>query len=169
MKCAHRLEPHQIQGLDFIHIYPTVQWLVKKAIETREELGDYNRAFSVSQFNKHHSTPQDIEFEKQKSECFGSIRGVKDCYKPRRRYRRSHELKSHQEELRVQSTLLEYGRKLGHLQSAKAQKADETDGTKKAISDAMDKGDDLANWMADEKRIKDLMKGMSISEDVSGH
>jgi len=25
MKCPHRLEPHQIQGLDFIHIYPVVQ------------------------------------------------------------------------------------------------------------------------------------------------
>ena len=25
MKCPHRLEPHQIQGLDFIHIYPVIQ------------------------------------------------------------------------------------------------------------------------------------------------
>ena len=25
MKCPHRIEPHQIQGLDFIHIYPVVQ------------------------------------------------------------------------------------------------------------------------------------------------
>ena len=25
MKCPHRLEPHQIQGLDFIHIYPAIQ------------------------------------------------------------------------------------------------------------------------------------------------
>jgi len=25
MRCPHRLEPHQIQGLDFIHIYPVVQ------------------------------------------------------------------------------------------------------------------------------------------------
>jgi hypothetical protein len=25
MKCPHRLEPYQIQGLDFIHIYPVVQ------------------------------------------------------------------------------------------------------------------------------------------------
>ena len=35
-----------------------IQWLVKKAIETKEELGDYIRAFSISQFNKTHSTPQ---------------------------------------------------------------------------------------------------------------
>ena len=85
MKCPHRLEPHQIQGLDFIHIYPVIQvsstplsffflpssllpsllvsfpglqWLVKRAIETREEMGDYIRSFSESQFNKEHSTPK---------------------------------------------------------------------------------------------------------------
>ena len=25
MKCPHRVEPHQIQGLDFIHIFPVIQ------------------------------------------------------------------------------------------------------------------------------------------------
>ena len=35
-----------------------LQWLVKKAIERKEEMGDYIREFSVSQFNKYHSTPQ---------------------------------------------------------------------------------------------------------------
>ena len=25
MNCPHRIEPHQIQGLDFIHIFPVVQ------------------------------------------------------------------------------------------------------------------------------------------------
>ncbi len=58
MKCPHRLEPHQIQGLDFIHIFPVVQWLVKLAIATREEMGDYIRAFSESQFNRDHMTPE---------------------------------------------------------------------------------------------------------------
>ena len=77
MKCPHRIEPHQIQGLDFINIYPVVQvstfqlfecnvqglsvflqWLVRRAIETREELGDTIRMFSESQFNKFHTLPQ---------------------------------------------------------------------------------------------------------------
>ena len=58
MKCPHRLEPHQIQGLDFIHIYPVIQWLVKLAIATREEMGDFIRAFSESQFSKDHVTPE---------------------------------------------------------------------------------------------------------------
>lgn len=25
MKCPYRIEPHQIQGLDFIHIFPVIQ------------------------------------------------------------------------------------------------------------------------------------------------
>ena len=58
MKCPHRLEPHQIQGLDFIHIYPVIQWLVKLAIATREEMGDYIRAFSESQFSRDHRTTE---------------------------------------------------------------------------------------------------------------
>ena len=36
----------------------TRQWLVKKAIERKEEMGDYIREFSVSQFSKYHTTPQ---------------------------------------------------------------------------------------------------------------
>ena len=59
MKCPHRIEPHQIQGLDFIHIYPVMQWLVKRAVETKEEMGDFIRSFSVSQFNKNHKTPEE--------------------------------------------------------------------------------------------------------------
>ena len=80
MKCPHPIEPHQIQGLDFIHMYPVVQvdiniqtvtkdlywiqfhisftfqnyrymfivqWLVKKALETRGEREAANRAYSL--------------------------------------------------------------------------------------------------------------------------
>lgn len=35
-----------------------LQWLVKRAIERKEEMGDYIREFSVSQFNKFHTTPK---------------------------------------------------------------------------------------------------------------
>lgn len=34
------------------------QWLVKRAIETREEMGDYVRAYSISQFQRTHSLPE---------------------------------------------------------------------------------------------------------------
>ena len=52
MQCPHRLEPHQIQGLDYIHIFPVIQWLVRKAIETKKELGNTIRSFSVYMYSK---------------------------------------------------------------------------------------------------------------------
>ncbi|KAJ0070536.1 hypothetical protein NL108_014962, partial [Boleophthalmus pectinirostris] len=111
MKCPHRLEPHQIQGLDFIHIYPVIQWLVKRAIETREEMGDYVRAYSISQFNKTHKLPEDVEFEKRKGKAVKTVLEVLDVYKPQRKYRRQRDAADlTDEESRVHSTLLEYGR-----------------------------------------------------------
>ena len=103
MKCPHRLEPHQIQGLDFIHIYPVIQWLVKLAIATREEMGDYIRAFSESQFSKEHITPdvsmrstrdvchlvllythlvlsQDADFQERKGKAITSLEAIKVCF-----------------------------------------------------------------------------------------
>lgn len=32
MKCPYLIEPHQIQGLDFINIFPVIQWLVKRSV-----------------------------------------------------------------------------------------------------------------------------------------
>uniref|UniRef100_A0A8C6M8W8 Coiled-coil domain-containing protein 93 n=1 Tax=Nothobranchius furzeri TaxID=105023 RepID=A0A8C6M8W8_NOTFU len=111
MKCPHRLEPHQIQGLDFIHIFPVIQWLVKRAIETREEMGDYVRSYSVSQFQKNHSLPEDEEFFQRKDKAAGAVLDVQDVYKPQRKYRRQRDAEQLQdEESRVHSTLLEYGR-----------------------------------------------------------
>uniref|UniRef100_A0A8C4NED2 Coiled-coil domain-containing protein 93 n=1 Tax=Eptatretus burgeri TaxID=7764 RepID=A0A8C4NED2_EPTBU len=105
MKCLHQLEPHQIQGLDFIHIYPVVQWLVKKAIETREEMGDSIRAFSEFQFGKAHSLQQVCTMNGEKMGAFF------DVYKPQRRFRRQASAAVlTDEDSRVHSTLLEYGR-----------------------------------------------------------
>ncbi|XP_072029875.1 coiled-coil domain-containing protein 93-like [Amphiura filiformis] len=176
MKCPHRIEPHQIQGLDFIHIYPVVQWLVKRAIETREEMGDQIRAFSVSQFNKHHQTPEDVEFEGRKDKSVGTVNEVKDAYKPQRRYRRADAHRLREEELKVQSTLLEYGRRYGLSRSSKSDKDAEKDAKKKALaaglspagkarSDTMDSEEALAQ---EEKRIQALMSGMSAMEIQEG-
>ncbi|ELK25698.1 Coiled-coil domain-containing protein 93 [Myotis davidii] len=73
MKCPHQLEPHQIQGMDFIHIFPVVQWLVKRAIETKEEMGDYIRAYSISQFQKTYSLPEDDDFIKRKEKAIKTV------------------------------------------------------------------------------------------------
>uniref|UniRef100_A0A8D0D2J1 Coiled-coil domain-containing protein 93 n=1 Tax=Sander lucioperca TaxID=283035 RepID=A0A8D0D2J1_SANLU len=110
MKCPHRLEPHQIQGLDFIHIFPVIQWLVKRAIETREEMGDYVRAYSISQFQKTHSLPEDEEFLQRKDKAVRAVLDVLEVYKPQRKYRRQRDAgELLDEESRVHSTLLEYG------------------------------------------------------------
>lgn len=52
MKCPNKIGPHQIQGGDFIHIFPVVQWLVKRVFERRAEIGDFNRAYALNQYDK---------------------------------------------------------------------------------------------------------------------
>uniref|UniRef100_A0A665VZW9 Coiled-coil domain-containing protein 93 n=1 Tax=Echeneis naucrates TaxID=173247 RepID=A0A665VZW9_ECHNA len=114
MKCPHRLEPHQIQGLDFIHIFPVIQWLVKRAIETKEEMGDYVRAYSVSQFQKTHTLPEDVEFLQMKEQAMRAV--LDKVYKPQRKYKRQKEAgQLLDEESRVHSTLLEYGSAVGQI------------------------------------------------------
>lgn len=48
-----------VLGLDFKSIFPVIQWLVKKVVETRAEMGDHIRAFSISQFEKFHKASLD--------------------------------------------------------------------------------------------------------------
>ena len=45
-----------------------------------------------------------------KDKAMGVVTGVKDAYKPQRRYKRHDASSIHDEETRVHSTLLEYGR-----------------------------------------------------------
>lgn len=54
MKCPYIIEPHQIQGLDFINIFPLVQWLIKYSSEFREAKEDELRKFAVMQYEKDH-------------------------------------------------------------------------------------------------------------------
>lgn len=60
LKCPLRLEPHQIQGLDLIKIYPVMQWLVKKALESREEMMYMQRCRALFEFGKYGQTPEDV-------------------------------------------------------------------------------------------------------------
>lgn len=54
MKCPFALEPHQIQGMDSIHIFPVIQWLVKMSIQYRQENEAYMKSYAVRMFNKDH-------------------------------------------------------------------------------------------------------------------
>ncbi|XP_069701680.1 coiled-coil domain-containing protein 93 isoform X2 [Periplaneta americana] len=126
MKCPHRIEPHQIQGLDFIHIFPVIQWLVKRSVETREEMGDFVRSFAVSQFHKLCPLPEEQAVLAQQESILRNIRTIKDVYRPQRRFRRK-DAPPEEEESRVQSTLLEYGYNISAVSlSATAESAGDT-------------------------------------------
>ena len=84
MECPFKIEPHQIQGLDYLHIFPVIKWLVKKAIETRQAEGDEVRAFAVNQYHKKHGQ---IEVPEPEIDLNG-IKHVQDRCKPKRIYRR---------------------------------------------------------------------------------
>ncbi|XP_050756306.1 coiled-coil domain-containing protein 93 [Gymnogyps californianus] len=173
MKCPHRLEPHQIQGLDFIHIFPVVQWLVKRAIETREEMGDYIRSYSISQFQKTHRLPEDDEFMQRKEKAIKTVTDIFEVYKPQRKYKRqkgAEELLD--EESKVHATLLEYGRRYGF--SRQAGKTEQAEDKKNALPPGLAAAgkaelcdeDDLQ--AAEELRIKTLMTGMAAMATEEG-
>ncbi|KAJ6665474.1 hypothetical protein lerEdw1_003315 [Lerista edwardsae] len=172
MKCPHRLEPHQIQGLDFIHIFPVVQWLVKRAIETREEMGDYIRSYSISQFQKAHSLPEDDDFMQRKEKAVKAVGEISDVYKPQRKYKRqAGPEKLADEESKVHATLLEYGRRYGFSRQGKVEKVED----KKMVlpaglasagkTDAYTEDDLQA---AEELRIKTLMTEMAAMGTEEG-
>lgn len=167
MKCPYRLEPHQIQGLDFIHIFPVVQWLVKRAIETREEMGDYVRAYSISQFQKSHHLPHDDIFEQRKSKAVLTVRDVSDLYRPQRRYRRQSaagELLD--EESQVHSTLLEYGRRYGSSKQQGTSTGHGVSAQSGSVTGEQVKEDEEIRAAAaaaeeEEARVRALMTGMA--------
>uniref|UniRef100_A0A452EIA9 Coiled-coil domain-containing protein 93 n=1 Tax=Capra hircus TaxID=9925 RepID=A0A452EIA9_CAPHI len=160
MKCPHQLEPHQIQGMDFIHIFPVVQWLVKRAIETKEEMGDYIRSYSISQFQKTYSLP---EVSVLLFPC--PAENLSDAYKPRRKYKRqqgAEELLD--EESRIHATLLEYGRRYGFSRQSKTEKAEDKKAalpTGLLTAGKADAHEEDELQAAEEQRIQSLMTKMT--------
>lgn len=47
LKCPHRIEPHQIVGLDYSSLLPVVKWLVKRSAEIRQEHEAFNRLLAL--------------------------------------------------------------------------------------------------------------------------
>lgn len=123
LKCPLRLEPHQIQGLDCIHIFPVVQWLVKKALETREALAVQQRNSALHEFDKHGVTPEDRAFNAQLVGSTASVLTVQAEYCANRQLK-APTLENADEETRVQCTLLEYGQRYGASKVAMAKKKD---------------------------------------------
>ncbi|ERE73166.1 coiled-coil domain-containing protein 93 [Cricetulus griseus] len=152
-------------GHTSVHVCGYAHWLVKRAIETKEEMGDYIRSYSISQFQKTYSLPEDDDFIKRKDKAIKTIIDLSDTYKPRRKYRRqqgAEELLD--EESRVHSTLLEYGRRYGFSRHNKTEKAEDKKTALAAGLSATEKTeaheeDELQ--AAEEKRIQSLMTKMT--------
>uniref|UniRef100_A0A914CLQ7 Coiled-coil domain-containing protein 93 n=1 Tax=Acrobeloides nanus TaxID=290746 RepID=A0A914CLQ7_9BILA len=106
LKCPHSLEPHQIQGLDCIHILPVMQWLVKEAIEAKIKHGDEIQNYSVYQFRQE-GWKVEGEPEKIPLESGQNLKTVQP--KPRRIFKRSDNMRPLDIAEDVKSTLLEYG------------------------------------------------------------
>ncbi|XP_029566552.1 coiled-coil domain-containing protein 93 [Salmo trutta] len=97
----------------------------------REEMGDYVRAYSVSQFQKTHSFPEDEDFPQRKEKAVKVVLDVLEVYKHHRKYKRQVEAGALlDEESRVHSTLLEYGRRYGF---SKQTKQDQAEGRKASL------------------------------------
>ncbi|XP_065072327.1 coiled-coil domain-containing protein 93-like [Rhopilema esculentum] len=176
MKCPHPIEPHQIQGLDFIHIFPVIQWLVKRAIATREELGDKIRAFSIMKFHKHHTMPQDIEKLDKVRQSTSAVRAVQDTYKPKRVLKKPENLTHADEETQVQSTLLEYGKRYGLSKSSKSEKEEKMQEKAAKAGLLTDKASqentDSEEFLEQQRKLEMLLEGMSgadMKESLSSH
>ncbi|XP_046457734.1 coiled-coil domain-containing protein 93-like isoform X1 [Daphnia pulex] len=102
IKCAYALEPHQIQGLDTVKILPVMQWLVKKAMETRESLNDHLREIADLQYQKTFPLPES-EVKLQET-----AKNLPKLFLPQRKFKKV-QGQSLPIEKEVVSTLMEYG------------------------------------------------------------
>ena len=172
MKCPHRIEPHQIQGLDFIHIFPVIQWLVKHAIATREERGDKIRAYSLTQFHKKHRMPQDDERRERMKLSVKTIKAIQEAYLPKRVLKKPIDFVHADEETQVQSTLLEYGKKFGFSKSSKSEKdVKMQEKAKKAglLNESSENEKNEAEEVLEEQRkLEMLLQGMSGADMKEG-
>ncbi|KAH8400925.1 hypothetical protein KR009_001828 [Drosophila setifemur] len=108
MKCPHSLEPHQVQGLEFLAIHPVIQWLVKTSVENRAERGQRLKRFAIGQFHNHYQYKSDKDNLTKIRLASTHIKAIQDLYCPRRLYERQ-EAPGDDEVSRVRLTLLEYG------------------------------------------------------------
>lgn len=141
MKCPYLIEPHQIQGLDFINIFPVIQWLVKRSVENRTEKAEKLKAFAVGQFHNHFSLKSDRDAKQKYMNAVACVKDVQDFYSPRRKYKRK-DAGQDDEKTRVRVTLLEYGNKgKPHVASVVGSKAT----TAKDDAEVIEGGGDVTN------------------------
>ncbi|XP_075167322.1 coiled-coil domain-containing protein 93 isoform X1 [Haematobia irritans] len=108
MKCPFRIEPHQIQGLEFLSIHPVIQWLVKKSVENRAERNMRLKKFAIGQFHNNYQYKSDKQNLEKIRKASVHIKRIQDIYNPVRLYQRKDNTEE-DERIRVHLTLLEYG------------------------------------------------------------
>ncbi|KAG4076761.1 hypothetical protein HA402_009107 [Bradysia odoriphaga] len=110
MQCPCSIEPHQIQGLDFIKIFPVIQWLVKRSVENRTERAEKLKRFATSQFQNNFQFECDVKSRDMYANSSQCVRQILGIDAPKRQYKRK-EAGPDDEKTRVRITLLEYGNK----------------------------------------------------------
>lgn len=110
MACPYPLQAHQIQGLDYQAVYPVIQWLVKRVLEMREELGEELRRFSHLQFEENYQLPEEVASKQALQERVKGLSSTSALQQVNRIYRRSMTAAIPQDKAdRIHCTLLEYG------------------------------------------------------------
>ncbi|KAJ6641762.1 Coiled-coil domain-containing protein 93, partial [Pseudolycoriella hygida] len=110
MQCPCLIEPHQIQGLDFIKIFPVIQWLVKRSVENRTERAEKLKRFAASQFQNNFQFECDVKSRDMYANSSQFIKQIVSGDSLKRQYKRK-EAGPDDEKTRVRITLLEYGNK----------------------------------------------------------
>uniref|UniRef100_A0A182NAN8 Coiled-coil domain-containing protein 93 n=1 Tax=Anopheles dirus TaxID=7168 RepID=A0A182NAN8_9DIPT len=87
MKCPFLIEPHQIQGLDFINIFPVVQWLVKRSVENRSKKADTLRKLASTQFQNHFTLDSDRELQRLRVKQLAHLKAIESKYLPKRQFK----------------------------------------------------------------------------------
>lgn len=111
MSCPYQLEPHQIQGLDVIHILPVVEWLCKTSAENRRAKAKKLREFAVGQFHNCFQLPSDVRRQQAQQRMRENLRRVEGLFGPQKQYKRMVDVgaAADDERTRVRLALLEYG------------------------------------------------------------
>lgn len=119
MKCPYLIEPHQIQGLDYIQVFPLIQWLVKRSVENRAEKSEKLKNFAVGQFHNNFDSNGGSDLLQNVQE---NIKKAQNEFgHPKRQYKRK-QMSSEDENVRVRMTILEYGnmKNFNSLESCKS-------------------------------------------------
>lgn len=109
MECPHSLEPHQmsLDGMDCIHIFPVIQWLIKKSIEFRAEQEKIVKMVAIKNFNRYHHGSEIVERDERNEN--EKLDAISKTLKVERQFRHPDKKSMKHDSDLVMTTLLEYG------------------------------------------------------------